>query len=185
MLLTRIFRDRVRRSTGRYLAAVLLGLMAAIFVVAYGVGFAAGTVTSAAAVSESRAEAISILKMQQTHPGEAWSVTQTRLHLFSAQVSDSSGQTYGSPWTPCSTLAQAGPLARFTCPPPPMWAVELATRSKERKALVVVNAQSGVIQAVLLDDRLRIESPRSPIFVTVAKLKTTRRDARFGGVPVN
>jgi hypothetical protein len=63
-----------------------------------------------------------------------------------------------------------------------MWAVELAIRSKERKALVVVNAQSGVIQAVLLDDRLRIESPRSPIFVTVAQLKMTRRDCSLRGV---
>ena len=131
-------------------AVALPGLLAIFFIAGCGLGFAASTVTSTVTLSENRAEAAAIAKMQQTHPGQSWSVTLARFHPVSTRVSDSAGQTLSSSWIPCFASARSGPLGLLTCPPPAVWAIELTTPSKERKALVVVEAQSGVVQAVLI-----------------------------------
>jgi hypothetical protein len=107
-------------------------------------------VTSTVAISENRAEAAAVAKMQQTHPGQTGSITLSRFHLVSTRVSDSAGQTLSSSWIPCFVTGRSGPLRLLTCPPPAVWAIELTTPSHERNALVVVEAQSGLVQAVLI-----------------------------------
>ena len=126
------------------------GLIAAIFIAGCALGFAANSVASTANFSKNRAEAAAIMKMQRTHPGEAWSISFVQFHLVSTRVSDSAGQTYGSSWIPCLTFPQGNPSRFLRCPPPAVWAIELKTPSKQRQALVVVEARSGEVQAVLI-----------------------------------
>jgi hypothetical protein len=126
------------------------GLIAAIFIAGCALGFAANGVASTADLSKNRAEAAAIMKMQQTHPGESWSISFVQFHLVSTKVSDSAGQTYGSSWIPCLSFPQGNPSGFLRCPPPAVWAIELKTPSKQRQALVVVEARSGEVQAVLI-----------------------------------
>jgi len=124
--------------------------IATVFIAGCGLGFAASSVTSTVSFSESRAEAAALAKMQQRHPAESYLVTRAQLQLESSEVSDSAGQSYGSPWTACFPAARGGPLGLLPCPPPAIWAIELATPSKQRSALVVVDAQNGAVMAVLI-----------------------------------
>ena len=59
----------------------MTGLMAAIFTAGCVIGIAASSATATINVSETRAEAAAIAKMQRTHPGESWSVTVVQFHV--------------------------------------------------------------------------------------------------------
>ena len=126
----------------------------------FGAGGGIGLTASQVIVSEQRAEVAAVWKMQQRHPGHGWSVTHQQLHILWSVVSDTSGQSYGSPWTPCSDGVWHGPLAQLRCPPPPVWAIELAAPSDNHKALVVVDARSGVVLAVLSGARQTLDPVR-------------------------
>jgi hypothetical protein len=135
----------------RYPEAAIAVFIAATFIGACALGYMASTLTSTVAVSKTRAEAAALARVQQRHPGESYLVTRIQFQLLSNKVSDSVGQSYGSSWTACFTSIQgSSPLGLLRCPPPAVWAVELTTASKQQQALVVVDAQSGAVDAVLI-----------------------------------
>jgi hypothetical protein len=111
-------------------------------------------------ISQGEANAIAVSTVAKSQPGApSWRVTHSDLHPVSASVPDATGSPrFGSSWAACPFPAVDEQLRRMGlgCPPPPVWAVEVATASRPtyHRALVEIDAVTGKVLAWQIDDSL-------------------------------
>jgi hypothetical protein len=149
--------------SSRVVTLVLAGSLAFALLAAglFGLGYQALSQRGRVPIAKSQAEATAVntITESQSHAAPTWIVSHSTFHPYSVTVSDSSGQPrITSSWNPCAggdigrTLDREGIL----CPPPPVWAIEVATSSRpaNHRALVEINALSGEVLAWFIDDTL-------------------------------
>jgi hypothetical protein len=109
-------------------------------------------------VRQAEVIAVSVITGSQRGSRE-WFVTHSALHPTSFIVSDSAGSPrFGSSTVTCPgrVLEQTFQPIGISCPPPPVWAVQVETSSRREnyKALVEIDALNGEVLGWQVDDTL-------------------------------
>ena len=111
-------------------------------------------------IPREQADQVAIATISRSQSGASqWTVTDSAFHNESTTVTDRMGnRRFASSWNPCPWGGAGAVLNRvgITCPPPPVWAIQVSTSSRPtgRKALVEVDATSGAVVSWLIDDSL-------------------------------
>ena len=119
-----------------------------------------GKVAHQPLIPRQQAERTAVAALTRSQPGTAeWTVSDAAFHNASTTVTDRGGnQRFGSSWTQCPWVGVGAALNRvgITCPPSPVWAIQVATSSRptNRRALVEIDAASGEVLSWLVDDSL-------------------------------